>query len=498
MQNQSISLTQEQRLQMILAPQLRQSLELLQAPVLELQHLIRAEAERNPTLEVVDPTRTEPLEVEPNVQRDQEDAVTSGSTPGPDGDERADPAAAGELAEQDYSHELDLLSRLDKEESRYYFQNVTPEEKERRQFRYDSITQSISLQEHLMAQLGFSELDGADREIGELIIGSIDDRGYLATSPEELAESAGSSEQQIQRVLRVIRDFDPPGIAAADLRECLLLQLQQMGRQRKIEYRIVDKHLDLLAAHKFKDMARRLGVREENVREAAQFIATLHPRPGEMYNDTSSPLIVPEVVVRRDGEKGYIVELNDEHLPQLRISSRYERLLRAETTAPEVKKYIAERIRAANFMIGSIGQRQSTLRRIAEEIVRVQSPFFDEGLSGLKPLTMAQVAEKVGVHETTISRAVSGKYARTPRGVFELKYFFSTGLKTKHGIDVSNKYVQDRIAELVRHEDPAHPLSDQEIVARLQNSGYSVSRRTVNKYRMILKIPPSHLRRTGR
>ncbi len=483
---------------MILAPQLRQSLELLQAPVLELQHLIRAEAERNPMLEVVDPTETEPLEVEPNVQRDQENALTTGTTAEPDGEDQAEPAAAVDPAEQDFSHELDLLSRLDKEESRYFFQNVTPEEDERRQFRFDSITQSISLQEHLMAQLAFSELEIPEREIGELIIGSIDDRGYLATSPEELADNAGYPAEQVQRVLQVIQAFDPPGIAAADLRECLLLQLQQMERQRNIEYRIVDKHLDLLAAHKFKEMARRLGVTEETVREAAQFIATLHPRPGEMYNDTSSPLIVPEVVVRHDNGNAYVVELNDDHLPQLRISSRYERLLRAETTAPEVKKYIAERIRAANFIIGSIGQRQSTLRRIAEEIVRVQSPFFEEGLSGLKPLTMAQVAEKVGVHETTISRAVSGKYARTPRGVFELKYFFSTGLKTKDGADVSNKYVQDRIIELVRQEDPAHPFSDQEIVARLQEAGYSVSRRTVNKYRMILKIPPSHLRRTGR
>ncbi len=497
MQNQSISLTQEQRLQMILAPQLRQSLELLQAPILELQHLIRVEAEQNPTLEVIDVVPTEPLEVEPNVQRDREDAMTTDPPPDTGREGETDTAASDQVEALDFSRELDLLSRMDKDESRYYFQNVTPEDEERRQYHYDSITQPVSLQEHLMSQLGFSELDAVDREIGELIIGSIDDRGYLVASPAELAQNAGYGVSQVKRVLHVVQEFDPPGIAAADLRECLLLQLQRMGRQRRLEYRIIDKHLDLLAAHKFKEIARRLDAPVEKVHAAAQFIATLHPRPGDLLNDTRSPVVVPEVVVRRDGDV-YVVDLNDENLPRLRISGRYERLLRDESTAPEVKKYIAERIRAANYMIGSIGQRQRTLRRIAQEIVRVQTPFFDEGLSGLRPLTMARIAEEVGVHETTISRAVSGKYARTPRGVFELKYFFTTGVKMSGGTDVSNKYIQDQIAELVSNEDPERPLSDQDIVGRLQQAGYRVSRRTVNKYRMILKIPPSHLRRTGR
>ncbi len=497
MQNQSISLTQEQRLQMILAPQLRQSLELLQAPILDLQHLIRAEAEQNPTLEVVEGLKTEPLEVEPNVQRDREEAMATDPAPDAASAGEADGAAGEPTETLDFSRELDLLSRMDKEESRYYFQQVTPEQQERRQYHYDSITQPVSLQEHLMSQLGFSALDTVAREIGELIIGSLDDRGYLITSPAELAESTGYGISQIKRVLQVVQQFDPPGIAAADLRECLLLQLQSMGRQRRLEYRIVDKYLDLLAAHKFKDMARRLDVPVEKVQAAAQFIATLHPRPGDLYNDNRSPVVVPEVVVRRD-ENGYVVELLDEYLPKLRISPRYERLLRDEHTAPDVKKYIAERIRSANYMIGSIGQRQSTLQRIAQEIVNIQTPFFDEGLSGLRPLTMARIAGKVGVHETTISRAVSGKYARTPRGVLELKYFFTTGIKMKGGADVSNKYIQDRIAELVNNEDPRHPLSDQELVGCLQSSGYHVSRRTVNKYRTILKIPPSHLRRTER
>lgn len=497
MQNQSISLTQEQRLQMILAPQLRQSLELLQAPILDLQQVIRAEAEKNPTLEVIDGVETEPLEVEPRVQRDREDAMNGEPAPDAAGD-GGDAETADDAAETlDFSRELDLLARMDKEESRYYFQQVTPEEEERRQYHYDSITQPVSLQEHLLAQLGLSTIDDADRKIGELIIGSLDDRGYLSIAPQDLAESAGCNVSQVKRVLQVIQQFDPPGIAAADLRECLLLQLQQMGRQRRIEARIVDKHLDLLAAHKFKALARRLKVSVDNVKEAAQFIATLHPRPGDLLNDHRSPIVVPEVVVRRKDD-GYTVELIDEYLPKLRISRRYEQLLRDAQTPPDVKKYIAERIRSANYMIGSIGQRQRTLQRIAQEIVNVQTPFFDQGLRGLRPLTMAQIAEKVGVHETTISRAVSGKYARTPRGVLELKYFFTTGVKMQDGAAVSNKYIQDRIVELVNQEDPQRPLSDQEIVGRLQADGYRVSRRTVNKYRGILKIPPSHLRRSER
>ncbi len=477
-------------MQMILAPQLRQSLELLQAPVMELQKLIRAEAELNPTLEVSDAAPSEPLEVEPSVQRDSESALNA-ETPDTGANNESEPA------EMDFSRELDILSRMDREESRYYFQHISPEQEERRQYRYDSITQSVSLQGVLMEQLRLSELNAEDCQIGELIIGSINEHGYLVSDLSELAESAGYGEAKLRLLLDVVRTFDPPGIGARDLRECLLLQLKRMNRQRRLEYRIVENHLDLLAAHKFQRMARLLRVSEKKVRAASRFIATLHPRPGDLYGANSSPAVVPEIVVSRRGN-GYAVELIDEYIPRLRISRRYEELLRDGETSPEAKKYIAERIRAANYMINSISQRQSTLRRIAEEIVRVQAPFFEKGTSGLKPLTMAQVAETVGVHETTISRAASGKYARTPRGVFELKYFFTTGIKKSGGETVSNRYIQEQIAEMVRRENKTHPLSDLAIVARLQQQGYRVSRRTVNKYRTLLKIPPSNLRRTGR
>ncbi len=481
---------------MVMAPQLRQSLELLQAPVMELQSLIRAEVERNPTLEVIETVPTEPLEIEPNVQRDLEKAAAD--APSADAEPADSKLEAGDGPEAlDFSHEIDLLARMDTDESRYYFQNSSPESEERRQYRYDSITQSVSLQEHLMAQLGMSGLSAKDRELGELVVGSIDERGYLVTAPQELADSAGTTLERVRKVLRVVHEFEPAGIGAVDLRECLLLQLRRMDRHGRLEGRIVADHLDALAAHKFNEIARRLNVAVEKIQAAAQLIATLHPRPGDLYSVDRSPMVVPEIIVRREGDR-YVVELSDEHLPRLRISRRYERLLRDENTAADVKKYIAERIRSASFMIASIGQRQSTLRRIAEEIVRVQTPFFDEGLSGLRPLTMAQVAEAVGVHETTISRAVSAKYARTPRGVLELKYFFTTAVKMSGGGDVSNKFVQDRIADLVNAEDTDQPLSDQELVARLQAEGYRVSRRTVNKYRTLLRIPPSHLRRTGR
>lgn len=482
---------------MILAPQLRQSLELLQAPILELQTLIRAEADQNPTLEVIDTVPTEPLEVEPSVQRDRESSRDNG--PEPDG-EQAGPTSDSDPApetEQDFSKELDILSRLDREETSYYFQHTSTEEDERRQYRYDSIIQPVSLQAHLMEQLGLSELSAEEQQVGELIVGSIDERGYLVSAPSDLADSAGYNFTEVRKLLNLIQAFDPPGIGATDLRECLLLQLQRMGKESGLEHRIVDQHLNLLAEHKFNQIARRLEVSREQVQEAAQFIATLHPRPGDMFSGGTSQMVVPEITVRcRDGI--YIVELNDEHLPKLRISRRYENMLRDENTPVEVKRYIAERIRSANFMISSIGQRQSTLQRIAQEIVRVQTPFFDNGLSGLRPLTMARVAETVGVHETTISRAVAGKFARTPRGVLELKFFFTTAVKKSGGDAVSNKYIQDRIAGMVRDEDSAHPLSDQDLVDRLRENGYRVSRRTVNKYRSILKIPPSHLRRSGR
>jgi len=249
-----------------------------------------------------------------------------------------------------------------------------------------------------------------------------------------------------------------------------------------------------LGAHKYQEVARALKTSPEEVQEAGALIASLNPKPGRAFSPDVATYVLPEVVVKK--VRGvYTVMLNDDQLPHLRISKHYRTLMRNEDTPAEVKNYIRDRVRASAFLIKSIEQRQGTIFKIASEIVRVQTPFLDHGISHLKPLVMATVAEEVGVHETTVSRAVSGKYMKTPAGVFEMKYFFTPGIKTASGTDISNATVKDMIGDMVSKEDPAKPLSDQEIMRRLKEEGINIARRTIAKYRLVLRIPPSHMRK---
>ncbi len=475
MPDQSMQLSQEQRLHMVLAPQLRQSLEMLQAPVLELRAMIQAELDSNPTLEET-ATETTPIEIEPT-DTDLEDRKAL-----------------------DFRKEFDILARLDDEWREYFFQEkenhrYTSEDEDRRSFIMDSIVQEESLQEHLLKQLAFAELNEADRALGEVIIGSITDDGYLTTSIETLATGAGADVHHMQDILTVIQDFDPPGVGSRDVRECLLFQLERLGKSDSLPAKIVAHHLEKLAAHKLQEVAKSLKVPVEDIQAAANFIATLEPKPGRSYSSVTSPYITPEVVVKKvDGQ--YLVLMNDDDLPRLRISKHYRSLMNDAGTGRDVKEYIQDRVRSSAFLIKSIHQRQHTIFRIASEIVAVQTDFLDNGITHLKPLTMADVASVVGLHETTVSRAVAGKHMQTPQGIFEMRYFFTPGLKTQDGSVVSNKTVKDAIATLVADESPAHPLSDQEILEILTERGIHIARRTVAKYRIALKIPPSHMRKT--
>ncbi len=476
MPNQSLALLQSQRLQMILAPQLRQSLEMLQLPVMELRAMIQQELEQNPTIEEV-PIANENVEIEP-ATGETEDA-----------------------RQMDFDQEFEALAKLDEEWREYFFQNLesqpyTADDDEKRQFLLDSIPQRVSLQEHLLEQLHLAGLQEQDLRIGEMIIGSIDDDGYLTGPLADLAGDGGLDQAHLDDLLALIQDFHPTGVGARDLRECLLLQIERFGGNHDLAAAIVRDHLDKLGAHRLSDIARVLKVTAEQVKDAAEFISTLDPKPGRIYTADVATYIVAEIVVRKV-EGRYVVILDDEQLPHVKISRHYRQLLQSEETRPEVKEYIRDRIRAGAFLIKSIHQRQKTIHRIASEIVDRQTAFLDHGVAHLKPMTMAEVADAVSVHETTVSRAVSGKYMRTPRGIFELKYFFTPGLKTADGNTVSNKSVQDTIAHLVADEDPRHPLSDQEILARLQEQGIHIARRTIAKYRLALRIPPSHLRRVS-
>ena len=476
MPSQTLSLTQSQRLQMILAPQLRQSLEMLQLPIMELRTMIQQEMEQNPTIEE-GPSKDESIEIEPGTAEKDKD----------------------EDKELDFDKEFEALQHLDEEWREYFFQNLesqpyTHDDDEKRQFLLDSLPQQISLQEHLMDQLLLSELTEDDRRIGELIIGSIDDDGYLTSGMDELAMTTNSDPHRLEDILAVIQEFHPTGVGARDLRECLLLQLERLGLDHALPGDIVRDHLDRLGKRRVSDIAKAMKLPLEDIQEAVHLIGSLDPKPGRIYSPEVATYIVAEIVVQKvNGE--YVIILDDNQLPHVRISKHYRSLLKAAETRPEVKEYIRDRIRAGAFLIKSIHQRQKTIQRIAESIVARQTEFLDYGVSHLKPLTMAEVAEEVGVHETTVSRTVSGKYMRTPRGIFELKYFFTPGIKTADGSQVSNKTVKDMIATLVQEEDPADPLSDQQILQTLKERGIKIARRTIAKYRLVLRIPPSHMRK---
>jgi RNA polymerase sigma-54 factor len=359
---------------------------------------------------------------------------------------------------------------------------------------FDSLVAATSLQEILIEQVRESSLSDDLRPVAEMLIGNIDDYGYLKATTEELTVSTGLPLEKIQEVLKVIQSFDPPGVGARDLRECLMLQLERVGQQNTLEYRIVSEFMEALGKRRIPEIARGTGHDVDEVQEALERIARLEPRPGRAFLPDNDTYILPEVFVHRsDGD--FVVTTNNEHIPHLRISNTYKDLMAQGENSAEVRNYIREKIRAGKFLIKSLHQRQQTILNIAREIVQRQREFMEKGVAFLKPLTMVQVAEVVGVHETTVSRAVSGKYMQTPQGIFEMKYFFTAGIQTATGDGMSNTSVKDMIADIFEQEDTGKPLSDQEVVRMLKEKGIVIARRTVAKYRTELNILPSNLRK---
>jgi RNA polymerase sigma-54 factor len=460
------SQTQTLSQQQVLAPQLQQSLQILQAPMLELRNLIQQEIQTNPTLE----------------------------------DESTEPTIEDKQRErEEFQEEFDRLAKLDEEWRDYMAQSASysgrsSEEEERRQFFFDSLVKEETLQQHLFEQVRSSGLPDEEQKLAELIIGNIDDRGFLQTSPEEIANNTGMDAAELQRVLEVVQTFHPVGVAARDLRECLLIQLKRLGKEGSLEWRVVDRFLEDLGKRRFPEVARRLGTTVDQVQRAANFISTLDPRPGQIFTPDPNNYVLPDVTVERVGGN-WQISLNGDQIPHLRISNTYKDLMAKDGNGAEVKDYIRDKIRSGKFLIKSIHQRQQTISNIAHEIVDRQKDFLELGPSALRPLTMVQIAEAVGVHETTVSRAISGKYMATPHGVFEMKYFFTPGYQTATGESMSNTSVKGAIAELVKGEDTKNPLSDTEIVEILSKRGIPIARRTVAKYRNELNILPSNMRK---
>ena len=442
-------------LQQTMSPQMQQSLNILQAPLAELRQLVDTELRENPALEEVPPEN---------------------------------PAAA----------EPRENSGLEDQWNEYYAQRATAEPwtreaLEKRQHFFDSQTRPESLQENLLSQLLTASWEKPAARIAIEIIGNIDDQGYFRTDPADIAYAADSDALEVEKVLEKVQEFDPPGIAARNLAECLFLQLKPQGREHSTEARIVRHHLEELGRKKFPEIAAALGVTVQDVQSSAEAIARLDPRPGSAFSTEPEQIVIPEIVVERDGDD-YLVRLNSDEIPALRIADSYKDML--PDSSREVRDYLRDKIKGGKFFIRSIQQRQQTLMNIGREIVTRQREFLDHGPSHLRPMTMSQIADAVGVHETTVSRAASGKYIATPQGIFEIKYFFTHGYTNSEGEEVSNESVRQAILEIVRHETPRHPHSDQDMVRLLKEQGLTVARRTVAKYRDQLGILPSHLRKS--
>jgi RNA polymerase sigma-54 factor len=483
----------------VLAPQLQQSLALLQAPTLELKALVEQELQQNPVLEEVQVEEME--QKERTNEKDGEAAPEAVPDPTePPADLSFDPAAEknGEPVDE-FQREFEKLIQIDQEWRDHFAQTNVPirdssDEEEKRQYMFDSLIAGTSLQESLLDQVRLSDLTEEQRTVAEMIIGNIDEYGYLKASVEEMAFATNIMPDRIQEVLKIIQGFHPAGVGARDLRECLMLQLEREGRQETVEYGIIRDFMDALGKRRLPEIARGVGRTVDEIQEAVKRISLLEPRPGRAFLPDNDQFIVPEVFVVKVGEE-YVVSTNNEHVPHLRISNTYKDLMAQADSSSEVRDYIREKIRAGKFLIKSIQQRQQTILNIAREIVKRQQEFMEKGVAFLKPLTMVQVAEVVGVHETTVSRAVSGKYMQTPQGIFEMKFFFTSGIQTANGENLSNTSVKDMISDLFKKEDTHKPLSDQEVVKILCDKGIVIARRTVAKYRAELGILPSNLRK---
>ncbi|MGC4072743.1 MAG: RNA polymerase factor sigma-54 [Nibricoccus sp.] len=484
----SQDLRQRQTQSLVLAPQLRHSLKILQVAALDLRSVIQEELQNNPTLEEL------PMEgVSLDKEREADAAETRDSSETGTSDE------TDRREEMDFSKEFEILNKLDEDWRDYMSQaggsqNYTSEDAEKRQHFFDSLVSETSLQEHLMSQADLADLTPEIQEAMRYLIGSLDDRGFLTQTPNDIALQTGLPLDSVQHAAKILKGFEPAGIGCQTLEECLLQQLAAKGRTDSLASRIVRDYFQLLSRRRIPEIARKLGSHMDDVQIAIEEIGTLDPAPGRRFADDNNRVVVPDVTVEKDDDK-WLIHLNSDYIPRLRISNTYRELIAKGSLSKDEREYLRERMRSGKFLINSIEQRQQTIERITREILKVQHEFFEEGVSKLRPLTMTQIADAVGVHETTVSRAIANKFIKTPHGVFDFKYFFTPGYQNDSGASVSNTSVKEMINDLIAGEDRSQPLSDQEIVAKLQEKGINIARRTVAKYREELGLLPSNLRR---
>lgn len=490
----SHDLRQRQTQSLVLAPQLRQSLKILQVAALDLRSVIQEELQANPTLEEL-PMDGESVDKPADSESGDGEASTNESDEG----NASAPDESPAREEMDFTKQFEILGKLD-EDWRDHMANAggaqsyTSEDAEKRQHFFDSLVSETSLQEHLMQQVVLDDLAHPVLEALKQLIGNLDDRGYLAQSPSDVALQAGLPYDTVLDALKLLQSFDPPGIGSQTLAECLLAQLSSKNRGDTLAARMLRDHFELLSRRRIPELSRKLGAAPDDVQAAIEEIGKLDPAPGRRFAEDNNRIVVPDVVVEKDGDE-WKIQLNSDYIPRLRLSSTYRELIAKGTLTKDERDYLRDRMRSGKFLIDSIEQRQRTIERITREIIKAQTAFFEQGVSQLRPLTMTQIADIVGVHETTVSRAIANKYMKTPHGVFDFKYFFTTGYQADSGASVSNTSVKELLADLVAIEDKASPLSDQELVAKLGEKGLTLARRTVAKYREELGILPSNLRR---
>jgi RNA polymerase sigma-54 factor len=450
-----------QRQEMRMNPRLYQAMDLLYLPLLELEQHLKQELTANPFLEMSE------IEEEFAEQEESEERVEE---------------------EEEIDWEEILLDGFDSG----YRGSASYEQSEMDE-RVPQTT--VDLWGHLHQQLYQNNgYEDGDLRIGEEIIGNIDEDGFLMISMTEIAETLSVSENQVERVLERIQDFDPVGVGARDLRECLLLQIADRLGADSLPYAIVEHHFEDLSSHKYHDIARSMGISALDVQDAADQVATFDPKPGRKYAEMPPGYVTPDINVEViDGV--YVVTLNDGNLPRLRISSTYQKLAQNGQFKGQAKEFAQSKLNSANWIIQAIEQRRQTVLRVMHVILDRQREFFEKGIRHLRPLTLKEVADEIGMHESTVSRVTNEKFVQTPGGVFRLKFFFSSGLSMEVGEDVSARGVKARIAEMIEEEEPRRPLTDQKIVERLREEGVQIARRTVQKYRDQLGILSSRYRK---
>ena len=469
-----LSLRLSQRL--VMTPMLQQAIQLLQLSTIELQELLERELTENPLLEEM------PVE-EPA----SEPPTLSTAPPSPVENREEAPPVDGQVPDDlpfdltavmfDHPEELSLVQQEEHED-----------------LPFENFSQGgQSLTEYLTEQLRMVAYDPAIDKICRAIIGNLDDDGYLRISLEELAEACQSTMEEVQQGLAMVQSFDPPGVAARNCQECILLQLRADPQPDPVALEIAEHHFQSLERRRYPEIARALKLALDRVMEAVEEIAGLEPKPGRKFASADARYIVPDVFVYKMGND-YTIVLNEDGIPRLRVNTLYRSML-AKDGGSETRQYVEQKLRSALWLIKSVHQRQRTLYRVTESIVKFQREFLDHGISALRPLALKDVAEDISMHESTVSRVTTNKYVQTPQGLFELKYFFHSGIASSQGEMVSSLSVKKMIQDLVAQEDPSRPLSDQEIGLRLKSHGLNIARRTVAKYREELGILPSHQRR---